>query len=122
MALTLAEQALEALCAAAGETPIVSNLFAEGDLEQVRSLAASAVRKRAGIYLFAGASAHAALVFAASGEGPDLRPAFDADMQFVEGRGGGEAAFLQGSGSRVDKIREALQTAREMLENHDKKD
>ncbi|HOH08160.1 MAG TPA: alanyl-tRNA editing protein [bacterium] len=118
----LAKQALEALCTAAGEAPIISHIFTESDLELVRSLAANAVRKRAGIYLFAGASARAALVFAASAADRDLRPAFTAAMQIVEGRGGGEAAFLQGSGSRVDKIGEALRTARELLEKPDKKD
>ena len=118
----LAELTLEALCAEAGEAPVVSHLFAEGDLELVRALAASAVRRREGIYLFAGAASRAALVFAASGEGCDLRSAFSAAMQIVEGRGGGEALFLQGSGSRVDRIGEALQVARDMLENPDKKD
>jgi len=117
----LAEQELEALCAAAGETAIVSHLFTEGDLETIRYLAAWAVRMRPGTYLFAGRTTRAALAFASSAANIDLRPAFAAAIQMVSGRGGGEPGFVQGSGSTPEHLESALQSAREILQQSDKK-
>jgi alanyl-tRNA synthetase len=112
----LAEQQLDSLCALAGQARVVSHLFPDGDLEIIRFLAASAVRKRPGIYLFGGTAGRAALAFACSDTNCDLRPAFAAAILVVEGRGGGEASFIQGSGPRIDKIEEALRIAQNILE------
>lgn len=111
----LAEEALAALLAAAGEAEVISHLFAGAELELVRLLAASAVRQRPGIYLFGGSGGRAAVIFAASREEPRLRDAFTAAMEYIDGRGGGSATFLQGSGSRSDRLAEALERAGDFL-------
>lgn len=118
----LAEQSLEAVCAAAGTSVIISHLFEDVELETVRYLAAMAVRRRPGTYLFAGRSARAALAFATSTREIDLRPAFTAAIQRISGRGGGEPGFVQGSGNDIGQIEGALQIARAILENAEKKD
>ena len=115
-----AEQTLASLCAAADERRTVVHIFENADLELVRFLAASALRRRPGRYLFAGRTARASLVFCSNASGIDLRPAFAAAMAAVGGRGGGEALFVQGSGTRIDKIEEALSLAEDIVEKGNK--
>ena len=56
-----------------------------------------------------------AFVVVASGAGIDVRPALQAALEEVGGRGGGRPARAQGSGPRLDRLEEAVAAAQARL-------
>ncbi len=60
-----------------------------------------------------------AFIVLASGAGIDVRPALRVGLERLEGRGGGRPERAQGSGSRVERLAEAVMAARAQLEAGD---
>ncbi len=94
---------------------VVDYIFSDMDMETLRWLASTAIRQQSGVYLLASLSDRAYLVFASSIDEVDLRPVFKDVMAQIDGKGGGEAGFVQGSGSRVSALSEAMATARKKI-------
>ncbi|MBN2356627.1 hypothetical protein JXO59_10980 [candidate division KSB1 bacterium] len=91
---------------------IVDHIFVDMDMETLRWMAGTAVKQQPGVYLFASTGERVILVFAAAGYDLDLRPIFQDVLSKIDGRGGGEAGFVQGSGNKVEDLEAAMTAAK----------
>ncbi len=122
---TLAENALPEITAAASGGKAVVRLYRDLTADDLRWLAGTAVKQQPGIYLLANQSQPAALVFSSADPRLDLRGLFKSIVPLVDGKGGGEACFVQGAATRTDQLaavlRQAGLEAERLLESDDNK-
>lgn len=111
----IAEQYLSEICEQAKRSNLVVRNFSGLGMDNLRWLASSAVKSQPGIYLLGSSDAKASLVFACSDCGMDLRPIFKAVLPLIDGKGGGDATFVQGGGGNAAGVEGALQRAAELL-------
>jgi alanyl-tRNA synthetase len=85
--------------------------------QDLRTLAQKLVRLRQCVVLLGSRAEKAHLVFAQSdGLAHDLGAVLKAALAVVEGRGGGRGNVVQGGGERIEKLDEALASAKAALE------
>jgi len=114
-ARVLAEFHLTALVSRAKEEKIVTQIFADLDMDILRWLASRAVKAQAGTYLLAATGERTSLIFASSLTGIDLRPFFNKVIKHIDGKGGGDAGFVQGSAAAFNDIADVLASAKAAL-------
>jgi alanyl-tRNA synthetase len=111
----LVENSLADLCAKAKERPIVAQVFNNVSMEDLRWLASAAVKGQSGIYLLAAISDQVYLVFSSSELCVDLRIVLQKVLPMINGKGGGEAGFVQAGGEDSSRIAETLQNAEDQV-------
>lgn len=113
---TLAENALPEITAAACSGKAVVRIYSDLSADDLRWLAGTAVRQQPGIYLLANQSQPAALVFSSADQRIDLRSLFKTILPLVNGKGGGDAGFVQGAATAIDQLAAALEQAGQEVE------
>jgi len=112
---SLAEQSLMVLCQHAREHRLASHVFEQMAMEDLRRLASTAIKQQPGTYLLAAVGDEVFLVFSSSDDHLDLRSILTTVLPIIDGKGGGEARFVQAGGRNVTKVAEALQIAEKMV-------
>ena len=95
---------------------IVEFLFDNMELPTLRSIASSASKNSDAIFLLAASGSKPSCVFATSKKNVDLRLIFNKAMTLIDGKGGGQPGFVQGTGKKSGELAQALQTAKTMCE------
>lgn len=111
----IAEQALADLLARAEKDVVVVQKYDDMTMEDLRWLASSACKTQKGIYLLAGLAEQAQLVFSSSIPGIDLRVVFREILALLQGKGGGDVGFVQGSGTDLKQLDAALNRAQALV-------
>jgi alanyl-tRNA synthetase len=112
MSRALAESALQEITSAARESTIVTCKFNHLSAEDLRWLASSAVKQQPGTYLLACEAQQVAIVFSSTEKRVDLRMVLKKILPAINGKGGGEAGFVQGAGTKVENLEQALHEAK----------
>jgi alanyl-tRNA synthetase len=112
MSRVLAEAALQELIQAARASGVLSYKFSHLSAEDLRWLASSAVKQQPATYLLAGEAQQASLVFSSSDQRIDLRQVIKKILPLINGKGGGDAGFVQGAGTNLENLDKALQEAK----------
>jgi alanyl-tRNA synthetase len=108
----LAENALQELTQTARSSGIVSARLSHLSAEDLRWLASAAAKQQQGTYLLAGEAQNVAVVFSSTDQNVDLRLVLKKVLPLINGKGGGEAGFVQGAGTNLDNLDAALQEAK----------
>ncbi len=105
------EQVLTGILADMKNATVVHKVLAGFKMDALRRLASTAVKNGRGIVLLASPDPVPCLVFATSVSEMDLRPVLQQVLPLIDGRGGGDAGFVQGGGKNAMGIEKALETA-----------
>jgi alanyl-tRNA synthetase len=111
----LAETLAHAAAAGVGPGAVVALRLAP-ERSGLETALADAIAARGATAAVAASEGDQARLVLASGAGVDVRPALQAALAVIAGRGGGRPQRAQGAGPGVDRIDEALAAARTLLE------
>ncbi|MBN1998210.1 hypothetical protein JW935_11695 [candidate division KSB1 bacterium] len=94
---------------------VVSKLIPGFHMDALQRLARTAIKTVQGTLLLASPSPNPCLVFTTSNPGMDLRPVLKQVLPLIDGRGGGDAGFVQGGGKNAAGVEKALKEAEKLV-------
>ena len=99
----------------AKESSVIYSIIPNKNIDALRKMAGALVKQSSSVFLLGSNDEKAAVVFASARNDLNLKDIFTETMDCINGRGGGSPNFLQGGGTDVDKLDEALINAQKAI-------